>query len=517
MRALRWWRVVLVCAWLGLVGWLVRYEAFPEWFSQAFSGYRGMMTEGPVVQDAWMKILFRGSHVGYTHTRIDTVEGEGPDRYKVVNQTRLALTVLGRSEVVRVTATARLNEVYDLQTFRFQLAGLTYRTQIEGHREEGNRFRVEVGTPPGQSVVTVTIPDDAVLYSPMLNMRLSKLSPGQSLRFRFFEPMTLNIQDVQVRATRYEPIETGGTTQRAVVVETDFQGMALTSWISRDGEVLRQETPLGWTLEVAEPQDAMSYQREGAPSEDLVRALAVPVRGRIHDPRSVRRLRVRIEGGSGDLPMLEGPRQRILERGGAGLVVEALHMEDADPPAASMLSEAEAAAALAATPTVQSDAPAIRSMAREITDGLSDPAAKVEAINRWVYEEIRKRPAVSIPSALDVLEHRSGDCNEHTTLFVALARAAGIPARIRVGLLYQDGAFYYHAWPAVFLDGWRELDPTLGQGAVDAAHLAMLQGDLAEQTGLLRVIGRVHVTILEQAYDSLATPRAQGDAHAADD
>ena len=29
---------------------------------------------------------------------------------------------------------------------------------------------------------------------------------------------------------------------------------------------------------------------------------------------------------------------------------------------------------------------------------------------------------------------------------------SGIPARIAVGLVYIHGAFYYHAWPEVYLD-----------------------------------------------------------------
>ena len=33
-----------------------------------------------------------------------------------------------------------------------------------------------------------------------------------------------------------------------------------------------------------------------------------------------------------------------------------------------------------------------------------------------------------MPSALETLKHRQGDCNEHAVLLTALARASGIPA-----------------------------------------------------------------------------------------
>ncbi len=54
---------------------------------------------------------------------------------------------------------------------------------------------------------------------------------------------------------------------------------------------------------------------------------------------------------------------------------------------------------------------------------------------------------MSIPNALEVLESKKGDCNEHTVLFNALARAAGIPAKTAVGVVYLRGAFFITLGP----------------------------------------------------------------------
>jgi transglutaminase-like putative cysteine protease len=118
-------------------------------------------------------------------------------------------------------------------------------------------------------------------------------------------------------------------------------------------------------------------------------------------------------------------------------------------------------------------------------------------ISSWVYENVEKDYAVSLPSAVDVLEVRKGDCNEHTALYTALARASGIPTKILMGIVYKDGLFYYHAWPAVYLDGWRPLDPTFGQEIADAAHIKILEGGFERQADLLRVVGKISVTVLE--------------------
>ena len=99
--------------------------------------------------------------------------------------------------------------------------------------------------------------------------------------------------------------------------------------------------------------------------------------------------------------------------------------------------------------------------------------------------------------ATDVLRTKKGDCNEHATLFTALARAAGIPAKIAVGLTYKDGFFYYHAWSEIFAGQWIAVDPTLGQFPADAGHIRLITGDLDRQVQVLPVINKIRIEGLE--------------------
>ena len=112
---------------------------------------------------------------------------------------------------------------------------------------------------------------------------------------------------------------------------------------------------------------------------------------------------------------------------------------------------------------------------------------------------------MGVPNGLSVLRSGQGDCNEHTALFVSLARAAGIPARIAAGVVYSDrvgdrGAFYYHAWPEVFLGGptgWVPVDPTFGQVPADASHIKLAEGDLDRQVEIMGVMGKLGFTLVE--------------------
>ena len=104
-----------------------------------------------------------------------------------------------------------------------------------------------------------------------------------------------------------------------------------------------------------------------------------------------------------------------------------------------------------------------------------------------------------------------------------MARAAGIPARIAVGLVYvrgAQGAFYYHAWPEVYLDEgagrglWLPVDPTLNQFPADGTHLRLVRGGLDQQAAILPLIGRLRMTVLDMELDPQSTPVLVGAAEA---
>ena len=146
---------------------------------------------------------------------------------------------------------------------------------------------------------------------------------------------------------------------------------------------------------------------------------------------------------------------------------------------------------------IQSKNPQIVSMAKEIVKYEKDKLKAARLIYEWVYKNIEKVPAITIPMATEVLKTRRGDCNEHTTLYTALGRAAGIPTRIALGLTYKDGFFYYHAWPEIFVKQWIAVDPTLGQFPADAAHIRLITGDIDKQAQILSVVGKIKVEGME--------------------
>jgi transglutaminase-like putative cysteine protease len=148
-------------------------------------------------------------------------------------------------------------------------------------------------------------------------------------------------------------------------------------------------------------------------------------------------------------------------------------------------------------PFIQADHPAIVKQARSIVDIDRDsPLAKARKLIDWMQRNIDKRPVLSVPDALATFQNRVGDCNEFAVLMAALARAAGVPARVEAGLVYLDGRFYYHAWNQLFVGRWVTADALYGQLPADVTHIRFSVGT-RDQLDLMGLIGKVELEIVE--------------------
>jgi transglutaminase-like putative cysteine protease len=151
---------------------------------------------------------------------------------------------------------------------------------------------------------------------------------------------------------------------------------------------------------------------------------------------------------------------------------------------------------VAPTPFLQSAHPRIVTQMQQILGHERDALRATRSLLHWTYSTIEKTPTVALPTALEVLDSKRGDCNEHAVLFTALARAAGLPARIAAGVVYLDEAFYYHAWSEVWLGQWVAVDPTFQQFPADATHIKFVEGGPEQHMALLKTIGQVRLEVV---------------------
>ena len=120
---------------------------------------------------------------------------------------------------------------------------------------------------------------------------------------------------------------------------------------------------------------------------------------------------------------------------------------------------------IVAGPLIDSDNPQIVSKAIQITEGYKGNNEKAHQILQYVVDKIAFQlfAGMHYQTASMTLKRGSGICVNHSRLFVALCRAAGIPARTVSGALLDDqGIFSHHEWAEFYDDNqsWHPLEPT---------------------------------------------------------
>lgn len=125
-------------------------------------------------------------------------------------------------------------------------------------------------------------------------------------------------------------------------------------------------------------------------------------------------------------------------------------------------------------PLIESEDPGIRALAEKLTEKTTAQTAR--KIFDWVSDHIEYSGYVKRNrGARYALVRRRGDCTEYASLFVALCRANGIPARPVGGFICPRSMAVnindYHNWAEFYLNGrWRTADPQNNKFMTDESH-----------------------------------------------
>ncbi|MFP3870702.1 MAG: transglutaminase-like domain-containing protein [Syntrophobacteria bacterium] len=474
-----------------LVGWLI-YAAVLVYRVEMGDGEEIHLSEVQTLveqqpREEWFAIYQHGRKAGYSHTQLRP-QAKG---YALTEEVFLRLNVLGEVQDVITRIEARLGGDFALNAFTFRLQAGAVSFRLTGSIQDGSLSLVGWMAGQGQSH---QLPLSGPIYlggGVEAFLAHQRLRVGETYRFAVFDPASVSENLVRLRVAARETIRIQQQEHEAFRVEMDFHGTKLTSWITPYGELVKQEGFLGLTMVKTDARGALGGKSETA--VDLMQETAVVPDRSIARPRQLKRLRVYLDGLAGCGWDLEGGRQEWHD-GELTVVRESLEeLSSVSIP----VTNPELAQDLQPSFLIQSDTPELKGEAAEIVSGERDALRAARRISAWVHRYVQKRPTLSIPNALEVWKSRAGDCNEHSVLFAALARAAGIPTRVAVGLLYANGRFFYHAWNEVYVGRWVALDALLDQVPADPTHIRLIIGGLERQVEIVRAVGRLGIRVLE--------------------
>ena len=499
---------MILVAWAAALLWLIQRQYFGP------AGTRpGDLSPGVSPGAQFYRLSLGAQQLGYASTTVDTL-GDSIRLVDVLVLDVPALGRLGRTSARSVTILDRALRLLDVTS---ETDGAAERYTTRGTLTADNVLRFAV-TSAGDSSVAGVARGDAIELPSLWPLRMAfggRLRRGRHAAVRVLDPVSLELRtrafQVATDSTFIVPdsadfdsttmawVPVRFDTVRAVRVVAAGPGEGpVTWWVDAQGNVVRGSLPLGFTIE----RTAFELAYENFRRRDtlrLMRASASPgpssivpttlLDAGVHaNPVDDTVLRVRLGGGRLDALDLIGGRQRL---DGDTLTVRRESGPDLVGGYSLPHADATPAGAYDADFLVTSGDRRIGTQAQQIAGVERDPSHVAAALTHWVARTVRPEPSTAFPQAAAVLLRQRGDCNEHTVLFVALARALGLPTRPVAGLLFVDGRYYYHAWAEVYLGDWVAVDPTLDQYPADVAHLRLVTDGLARPTDLARRVGRL--------------------------
>lgn len=441
----------------------------------------------------WTGIVFHGQKIGFAHLSIEATDT--PGEYLIRSQAALRFRFLALDKSVNLVSEDRVGPDLALRRFAYDYRLDGNALQIAG-RVDGGRLAAEIGAgaerhPQDLALAGPVYPTSAINLYPLRH----GLTVGKRHIYTVYDGETQQLAEVTQEILGYEQSEL--FEGAAFKLRTTMYGHEVTTWLNLEGKPVL-EFSLGGVLIAGLESESEAKRSLAAAAlnkqETLLDFSLVKLDVPIEAPRRATALRLALEGMDPNAAPPSDGWQRC-QRTGETLTCD-IGVRRSAPVA---LPPAERERHLRTTLTVPAAHPDIARLAREIAAGAPSARARVEAIIEWLQRNIR-REALDVFTALDVLNTRKAECQGHSYLYAALARALAIPTRVVNGLVYSEEhrGFLYHTWAESWLDGrWQALDPTFGQIPADATHLKLIEGETpAELIPLLGYLGRTRARVL---------------------
>ncbi len=509
------------------------------WLATALAGALTVIAVGStesaeVLDDSWFLLRVGGAHVGHAHRTVEAARGG-----EIVTRVTTVMEVRRLGEVLRLTSAEEWTETADGLPLAYHLTRDlgTEETRLNV-RVDGGRLTVKKLT--GSGTFTDTLGLDGRLLFPEGQRRLHVsrgFQPGDRYSYLVFDPdfESVSLVDVTVVGADSLPAASGGLggpadsrpaasddrsrpadsrpaasdsvgLHKLTVASELYEGIEFLTWLDDRGRVWREGIP---ALGLASQRTTRGAASGVDEIVDIIVETMIETNERIGDPRAVDEAlyEIWIEGDDVTTVVPEDRRQAVEAQTDRGVLLRVRRVVPAGgAPDGAAAARAGMDEYLEGNALLQVSDPLIQAAAAEaVGDDALGSWPSTRRIERYVFDTMETAGFGSaFASASEVLQHRTGDCSEYAVLAAAMARAVGIPSRVVSGLVHVDGRFAYHMWIEIWAeDGWYALDPTIGDGSVDATHIKLADSSLAGgvigglSLAIMRAMNRLNVNVVE--------------------
>lgn len=427
--------------------------------------------------DTWFTVLLNGRKVGHAHF------SRSINHRRVTTRQTMQMHLDRAGKTLTVITNETNVETVDGKPLRFRASTelSDMRTVIEGQRRADGRFDITRTVAGKSRRSTVEIPQTVLLAEGRrLAAQQAGRKPGTQYRYSAWSTASAQALPTDNKVVGIEHVTLPFGVQDLLRIEQSTQAgtstLHSTLWVDPRYRVRRMQTSmLGMDLELL----ACSKTCAMAPDQgvDILQQAMVSMPRALSKSQRKSPIRYRFASTNGStLHFAQTDAQTVTQPQSGTLLVEV-------DTAATARENPPDKRDRQATQWLQADNPELQELARRATAGKTDPAAKMQALEAFVSDYISsKNLDVGYASALEVMRQRRGDCTEHAVFLAALARSAGIPARVVTGLVYmphfagRDNVLVPHAWVQAWLgEHWQGYDAALR--GFDHGHIALASGD----------------------------------------
>ena len=434
-------------------------------------------------RETWDAIYLSNTKVGHIHTQITPLTHNGRNLARV--QVTTVMDLKREKDVSRIelrfgSIEGDGGEVLRIDS-RIKMGGQDL--QAGGDVVNGQmNFALKTGGRTTNQVIE-WVPETRGPYHPELDLKTNPLKPGESRTYRIFVPQLNQLALATLTGKGKETTPLYGANREVFRVDgkvTDLKGKPIAGmdtiyYVNDEGEVVKTFTDVYGGMTTVRTTKEAALAPGG--SFDIVENFIISSRFQIANPYQTRQVQYNVSVKDAPVASLFAVDNRQSLTPGADPKTGRLTVRSIGPEDGEAESGPVAAEYLEANPIVDSEDSRVVQHMKTAVGNETDPWTKAQRIQDWVHRNmVDKNFEVTFATASETARALSGDCTEHAVLVAAMCRAAKIPSRVAIGLIYVDRlrGFGYHMWTEVYINNrWIGMDASFQQNVVDAVHIKL--------------------------------------------
>ncbi len=449
-------------------------------------------------KEAWYGMYFHEDKVGFSHFKIEP-SGEN---FVISSDSVMRLTAMKKTDEVSMKERVLVKPDLSLISFDSEVKMNNRLLTVKG-TSQADKFLLEMNA-DGEKIHREYPIDQKIYHTSGISLMpaLRGVKQGKSYSFMVFNTEKQELEKIEqsISEVKGDPGPHGAIWK----ITTNYGQTVVYSWLDKQAKAVMEKAMEGQLITVLEDEAAAKrFLEKKTAGKDLILDISlIKVTKPIKNPEQTKFVKLKIDGVEPTLVPEDHRQKKSLINDSKSftlaITAEDLRKRKKDQANISYEDNPELSPYLKDTLAITSKNKEIIDQSNKIVKQSSPDLDKVTEFTKWTAKNIKGSMQDSW-TAVSVLKNKEGECEAHSNLYAAFARAHGIPTRVVMGLVYSDDkGFLYHAWAESYVDGWLAVDPTFGQIPADATHIKLANGIGAEAVpSLIKMLGKTKFEVLE--------------------